>query len=132
MSSHTIQDGFVFQKRYQKKPRPKPTVGVSTQSKVKGEIRKTDLFLYRVTRDTADNNILKMFEEAKIQLYDFELVSHKDAKLKSYRIKVSLNDTEKICDVNFLPENVMCRRFYRPRPGTDMNMPDEHNLSKST
>lgn len=106
------------------KTRPKPVVGKKKIDTVKGECRKADLFLYRVCHETDDNSIRHLFTDANIPLYDFNRVSHPDARMKSYRVTVAANDIVKVCNDEFLPEDIMCRRFYRPKP-KDEGVPSE-------
>ena len=98
-----------------KSSRPKPVVGKNKASTVRGECRKVDLFIYRVLPDTDDASIEQLFKDADIKLFNFERVSHMNARMKSFKVTVSLPDMDRVCNDEFLPEDVMCRRFYRPK-----------------
>lgn len=95
--------------------RPKPIVGRRSNVKIKGECRKADLFVYRVNKDTDDDEFRKLFADAGILLYKFEKVSHDDSRMKSFRVVIALNDLTKVQNEDFLPQDVLCRRFYRPK-----------------
>lgn len=101
--------------RAQQRKRPAPIIGKRKNVNIQGECRKTDIFIYRVSQDCNDDEIEQLFTDANITLYDFSRVSHNDAKLKSYKATIAVTDIENVCNENFLPENVMCRRFYRPK-----------------
>lgn len=99
-----------------KRSRPPPVTGKKKIQTIRGECRKVDVFLYRVHPDTDDAEIRKLFTDANIPVFNFEKVSNELAKMKSYKIKISLCDFESVCNADFLPENTMCRRFFAPRP----------------
>ena len=113
---HNFRQNAIEQKRRAIRNRPKPAVGKCKNDVIRGECRKTDLFLYRVSKETESSEIQKFFENSSIKLYAFEQVSHVDARMKSFKIKVALDDVQKICNPDFLPEEVMCRKFFAPKP----------------
>lgn len=98
-----------------KNARPKPTVGKKKDLKIKGESRRTDIFMYRINNETEDADVRNLFFNAGILVYEFHKVSHENSRFKSFRITIPLSDYDKVCNPDFLPEEVMCRRFYRPR-----------------
>ena len=110
--------------------RPKPIVGKKVVQNVKGECHKTDLFLYRISQETNDSEIRKLFTDAKINIFDFSRVSHDSAKMKSFKVTVSLSDVNLICNDDFLPQDVMCRRFYKPKPRLELQ--DDNASTSST
>lgn len=114
--------------RNRKPARPKGVVGKSKNDKIKGESRKTDIFLYRVSKITDDQEIKSLFTNAGIPIYSMEKVSHKDAQMKSFKITIPLTDYENVCNEQFLPENIMCRRFYKPR----QKKPSESHFSSAS
>ena len=97
------------------RPRPKPVVGTRNQEKIRGESRKVDIFLYRVTQSTEDHEIEQLFKNANIEYFDIDRVSNDNARMKSFRIKIQLKDYDTVCNPDFLPKDVMCRKFYTPR-----------------
>lgn len=109
------------------KTRPKPIVGKKITNTIRGESRKTDIFLYRITHDTDDEEIKKLFKDANIPVFNLEKVSHDEAKMKSYKVTISLSDFDKVANDDFLPQDVMCRRFFKPR----QRQQDEAHLNDS-
>jgi elongation factor P hydroxylase len=100
----------------QRQAKRKMVIGNKKSDKVLGATRSVELFIYRVCPDTDDNEIRSLFDDANIDVIEFEKVSHVAAPLKSYCVRVALADLNKVCNEDFLPENVACRRFYKPRP----------------
>jgi hypothetical protein len=79
---------------------------------VKGGIRTCQLFIYRVEKNVSFND-MKNFLKNHVHVEDLQIVSHEDARFKSFRLTVRQADVDKLFDEYFWPQNVGCKYFRR-------------------
>ena len=68
------------------------------------------LFVSRVMRSTSDDA-----KSLRVNIIDFERVSHDDSKYKSYKVTVSISDYMYLFDSELWPEGIYIGRYNQPR-----------------
>ena len=76
---------------------------------------KRDLFVFRLDSQTSKLDIENHMKNIEIETCDIELVSHPNAKFKSFKMSVGVSNVQKALDENVWPEGVGIRRYWRPR-----------------
>lgn len=114
-NTHEKHTNGIMSTKKHGRTRPKPIIGKCKKENIRGVCKKTDIFIYRVLNDTEDAAIEKLFKDAKIPVFSFERVSHAEAKMKSFKVNIPLSNFDDVCNPDFLPEDVMCRRFFKPK-----------------
>ena len=82
--------------------------GTVSGSNVKGVPLPTrSMFISRVDRETSDDNMRDWISKQKINIINFERLSHDDAKYKSYKLIVSVSDYVSLCKPSQWPSGNM-------------------------
>ena len=76
-----------------------------------------DIFLYRVNSRATCDDITKHIndENMNVTIHDLKCVSHQQAKFKSFRLKVDINDFTRLLDDSIWPRGVYVRKYISPR-----------------
>ena len=74
-----------------------------------------ELFVSRVMRSTSDEDMLNYVKSLRVNIIDFERVSHDDSKYKSYNVTVSISDYMYLFDSELWPEGIYVGRYNQPR-----------------
>ena len=74
-----------------------------------------ELFVSRVMRSTSDEDMLNYVKSLRVNIIDFERVSHDDSKYKSYKVTVSISDYMYLFDSELWPEGIYVGRYNQPR-----------------
>ena len=80
-----------------------------------GAARTREIFVFNIIPETSDTVFKSFFEELNVPVHELECMSNAEARTKSYRVKVSMSDIEKVMDPEIWPESVGLRLFYRKR-----------------
>ena len=62
-----------------------------------------------------------------INVYAIEKMSNNHAKFKSFKVKISLFDLEKVFDEKFWPYNIQCMMFKNARTNNNNNNVNNRN-----
>ena len=65
--------------------------------------------------ETNDAVLKSFFEDLNVPVHELECMSNAEARTKSYRIRVSMDDIDKVMVPEIWPESVGLRLFYRKR-----------------
>ena len=69
------------------------------------------IFVSRVNR--GDVHSIKMFlQDNNVDVVDITQTNHLQAKFKSFRIKVTMLDLNKVLNKNFWPRGILCKKWY--------------------
>ena len=109
--------------RTQSKQAPRPrrerdrrtVYGTRQHETLKGASNNVNLFVFRVSQETTSENIETFLAEEGIQNAKVQCVSHQDAKSRSFKINVKINDKDKLMSSDFWPDGIVCRPFYEKR-----------------
>ena len=82
---------------------------------LRGANNSINFFVFRVDKEIPTEDIKTYLSEEGIQNATVECVSHEDARSKSFKINVKLQDKDKIMSSDFWPDGVACRLFYEKR-----------------
>ena len=74
-----------------------------------------DLFIYRVDKDSTDDDLKTHIEASGINIRLLQCVSHSDAKFKSYRLTVAASQYGELFKDEMWPDGVNIRRYNVPR-----------------
>ena len=73
---------------------------------------------------------MKRFLQSKgIHVYAIEKMSNYYAKFKSFKIKISLFDIDKVFDEKFWPYNIQCMMFKNARANNNNNNVNNRNTT---
>ena len=90
--------------------------GTAVSMNVKGASKPNrQLFISRVGRDTADDDMRHWIENLDVNIIDFERLSHDDARNKSYLLTVSKNEYFRLFDPRFWPANIVVTPYVPPK-----------------
>ena len=102
----------------QNRPRKNNAVfGKATASATQftGAARTREIFGFNLIPETNENVLKSFFETLNVPVHELVCMSNVDARTKSFRVKVSLSDVEKVMDPEIWPESVGLRMFFRKR-----------------
>ena len=89
--------------------------GKSFHGSLKGAPRFTDLFVFRLHKES-DCEMLENYMASKdIAVMESECISNEASQFKSFRLRINYNDFENVMSESFWPEGVGCRKYIRPR-----------------
>ena len=91
---------------------------------------KRDYFLSRIVKTTEEDVLRKFIEDSGIGLVGLRLVSNENAKFKSYKLSVILDDKDKILSPDLWPKG-SCIEKWRPKNNV-LNPSQELNNGGST
>ena len=118
-NNSAIDDYEMVQRRRRERPpqnRRPPIKGTASSSKLRGAPEPSrDLFVYRVTKETVQDDLMEYLKDKHIQPRDIEKLSNTEAKFSSFRVEVKVSELDTLLDPNFWPEGVCVRRFYRKK-----------------
>ena len=101
--------------------RDKRTIyGTRQHGSLKSSLVKTNLFVFRAGIETTDDDIKTYLSDEGINDVQVSLVSHVDARAKSFKVTVNSKDKDKIMSSDFWPDGIGCRVFYE-RSSKDNN-----------
>ena len=90
--------------------------GTASGSNVRGAPPRTrELFIYRVDKETSDDEVRMWISKQKVKIVNFELLSHTDSKYKSYKLSVSIPDYLHLYKPGHWPIGVCIARYIAPR-----------------
>ena len=91
------------------------------------------VFLYRCDKSSEADDVKEYLTSHNLGVTEVELKSHPDSVYKSFIITVSSKkDFDELISGVHLPENVLVRRYWRPRPDTQaLGQAQKSNFSKS-
>ena len=90
--------------------------GTVSGSNVKGAPLPTrSMFISRVDRETSDDNMRDWISKQKINIINFERLSHDDAKYKSYKLIVSVSDYVSLCKPSQWPVGICISKYHPPK-----------------
>lgn len=99
------------------KKKRKTIYGKAGQSDtLKGAPNHAEIFVFRLDKDTDPGDVQEHVESSNVQVVDINKTSHEDAKFCSFKLTINFSDLSNVLSENFWPENVACRRFFKPRP----------------
>ena len=109
------------QKRQMERRRKRRVVsGTSTSTRVRGApLPSRDFFIYRVDKITGEADIAEYLHEKDIQARNIIKLSKDESMFNSFKLTVSISDTEKVMNPDTLPTGVRIRRFYERRTERD-------------
>ena len=108
-------DGFQIPKYHQKKKNSFLT-GKKTAPGIRCAPEPSRyLFIYRVHSDTSESDMKNFIESQDINVRSFSCTSHQEAKYKSFKLEVSVNDFNNLFDDELWPAGVRIRKFIPPR-----------------
>ena len=85
-----------------------------------------DIFVSRV--EIGNRDTMKEWIQSKgINVYAIEKMSNYHAKFKSFKVKISLFDLEKVFDEKFWPYNIQCMMFKNARTNNNNNNVNNRN-----
>ena len=73
------------------------------------------LFIYRVHSDTSTSDLRDFIGDQNVVIRSFDCVSHEEAKFKSFKLEVSMEDYDKIYNDELWPSGVRIRKYIPPR-----------------
>ena len=91
---------------------------------------KRDYFLSRIVKSTEDDVLRQFIVDSGIGLVDLRLVSNENAKFKSYKLSVSLDDRDKIWSPNLWPKG-SCIEKWKPKNNESKSSQEIGNGSKA-
>ena len=80
-----------------------------------------DVFIYRVSKDTVTETLIKFVKGNKFNVINLSCVSNNDAKYKSFKLSIPVSEYDKILDDSMWPIGVRVRRYYAPKYDTTKN-----------
>jgi len=114
----TDTDGFqvprLAAKRIRRRQPPRIISGKKTN--VTGTIKGAPeplrhLFIYRVDRDTVDNEVKEYISEQGFSVKEFKRVSNEEAKFKSFKLSVPVSEYDRLFDDEIWPTGFRIRQF---------------------
>jgi hypothetical protein len=114
------EDGF--RKVLYRRPQRPYILGKKKHDTLTGGYEDQELFVFRVNKRMHDDCIRDYLDEHNIEVLDYELKSHPNARMKSFRVKINYKDYKTVMDSEFWPEDIACRRF-RPKRDTEVDGP---------
>ena len=78
--------------------RPRFVLGKKKDSNLKGGYEEADIFVFRVNRNMMDSSIKDYLESQNIDVMEYELRSHPNARMKSFRVKIKGSDYKRVMD----------------------------------
>ena len=87
-----------------------PTNGCASKELYPGQ-----MFISRVDRETSDDNMRDCISEQKINIINFERLSHDDAKYKSYKLIVSVSDYVSLYKPSQWPVGISISKYHPPK-----------------
>ena len=89
--------------------------GTGPTSRLRGApLPSRDVFIYRLNRDTSIQDIEAFLNEKDIEVRELDCLSHADAKYKSFKLSISVNDLNTVFSEDFWPMGVKIRKFRQP------------------
>ena len=73
------------------------------------------MYISRVDREMSDDNMRDWISTQKINIINFERLSHDDAKYKSYKLIVSVSAYVSLCKPSQWPVGICISKFYPPK-----------------
>jgi hypothetical protein len=107
--------GFRFQKQELKRQRRAAIIGKRQNAKIRSGAKYIELFVSRVHNDVEIDELKKFIEEDGINIIDIGRVSHKEARMQSFKVIISSSDKDTVLNESFWPEGIMCRQFFTRR-----------------
>ena len=105
-----------YQAARSRRDRDRRTVyGTRQHETLRGANNSINFFVFRVDKEIPTEDIKTYLSEEGIQNATVECVSHEDARSKSFKVNVMLQDKDKIMSSDFWPDGVACRLFYEKR-----------------
>ena len=90
--------------------------GTVISTKVKGATAPPDkLFISRVDGDTTEADMAEYILELDVHIIDLKLISHIEARNKSFNLTVNKTDFYKLLDASLWPDGVKVGRYRKPR-----------------
>ena len=119
-NTSVMSDGFEVPRRHVKafdKRRGRQRIqGTVAGSKVRGAPEpRRELFIYRVLPTTDDDIMRDWIVDLKVNIQDFQRMSHNDSKYKSFKLTVSLQEYMYLFNPGLWPEGVCIGKYTPPR-----------------
>jgi len=92
--------------------------GTKQSGKLKSGPRRTELFVFRVSKDIDIDSIKTYLTDEGVAVADIERTSSEQAYTNSYHIIVEGVDPSMVLSADFWPEGIGCRRYWRNRSTT--------------
>ena len=113
--------------------RCKPIQGRATGAPIMGAPEPSrSYFVYRVNRETDDEQFTNYLKSKGLHIRDFKLVSHRESVNKSYKLVIPKSDQEIVMNDQIWPRGICVRPFYtkrlkevRPNNGAEDNENEE-------
>ena len=107
---------YDIQPRERRRIQRRQNKGFEGTRPVNGKLREAqaprrDIFVYRVEKEVTDIEIETYANENGVKLRNVKVVAHNEAKLKSFKLTVSIKDMPTVLDAAFWPQGVMVRRY---------------------
>ena len=103
-----------------KKQRQKTNKIIKGKSKSSGGVSgapepSRHLFIYRVSKETDNNDLHCFISERKFTVRDLNCISNPDAKFKSFKLSVPMSQYDALFKDDMWPEGIMVRRYIPPK-----------------
>ena len=85
--------------------------GTRQHDTLKGASNNVNLFVFRVGQETTSEYTETDLAAEGVQNAKVQCVSHQDAKSRSFKINVKINDKDKLMSSDFWPDGIACRLF---------------------
>ena len=102
-------------RKWRQKLMDKSVIGKREGSRLKSGSKYTDLFIFRVHNDVATEEIKSYLTDEDISVIELKLVSHEQARMKSFKLTIPTKDKEKVMSQEFWEEGIGCREFVQSR-----------------
>ena len=88
---------------------------VSSSGVIKGAVRSADVYVGNCDLNANVESMLQYIkDEIGIEAIECTSLATRNTRCKSFKVKLNMNDREKLLSPEAWPEDVICRKFYNP------------------
>ena len=111
VDSEGFHKGRNEKRRQARQKHNKAVYGTRTDGSLKGAKRTTDLFVFRLEKNTKTEEVHEYLQNKGLEVMDLICVSNENSRFRSFKLTVDFNHSEQVMDGTFWPEGIGCRQF---------------------